>query len=202
LIISNLIRIQVDTCKAHAQEAVKTALDLETTPHYTQNTHYLQTLREQWLAHYKTVRVKHSEYKVRSSMVFECMERESPSFPSSSYNREPLKPTAPYRPYSEVETPQAKALRALVEAGYPNLRVSDLARLLPPDSFEEELVVMADVRAYYHVAYKVSCTHQLHFKRFIPQAAYHRPYSSHDRAWSSPCPGQTAFAEPFHEPTH
>jgi len=53
-----------------------------------------------------------------------------------------------------VETPEAKALRSLAEAGYPNIRVSDLARLLPPDSFEEELVVMADVRAYYHVAYK------------------------------------------------
>jgi thymidylate synthase ThyX len=123
---------------------------------------------------------------------------ETPNYSSSSYNREPPKPVVtPYRSaysnaeapqvnvlrtFVEAETPQAKALRALVEAGYLNLRVSDLSRLLPPDSFEEELVVMADVRAYYHVAYKVSCTHQLHFKAFIPQAAYHRPYSSHDRA--------------------
>ncbi|KAG1834946.1 P-loop containing nucleoside triphosphate hydrolase protein [Suillus subluteus] len=112
----NLIRIQVDICRTRAQDAVKTALELETaTPHYTQNTHYLQTLRERWLAHYKTVRS-----------------------PGGTY----------------PETPGAKALRALAEAGYAGLRVSDLARLLPPDSFEEELVVMADVRAYYHVAYK------------------------------------------------
>ncbi|KAG1727762.1 P-loop containing nucleoside triphosphate hydrolase protein [Suillus paluster] len=60
----------------------------------------------------------------------------------------------PHHPGSMSETPEAKALRALAEAGYANLRISDLARLLPPDSFEEELVVMADVRAYYHVAYK------------------------------------------------
>ncbi|OJA21305.1 hypothetical protein AZE42_12673 [Rhizopogon vesiculosus] len=65
-----------------------------------------------------------------------------------------LVPERPRPPYSSVETPEAKALRSLAEAGYPNIRVSDLARLLPPDSFEEELVVMADVRAYYHVAYK------------------------------------------------
>lgn len=35
-----------------------------------------------------------------------------------------------------------------------SLRVSELARLLLLGSFEEELAVMADVRAYYHVAYK------------------------------------------------
>ena len=194
-----MIRIQVDACKAHAKEAVKTALDLETTtPHYTQNTHYFQTLREKWLAHYKTARVKHSEYTLPSRSATPSEIVETPIYSSPSYNREPPRPVGtPYRSaYSNVqapqvnvvrtlvesEMPQAKALRALAEAGYPNLRVSDLSRLLPPDSFEEELVVMADVRAYYHVAYKVSCTHQLHFKAFIPQAAYHRPYSSHDRA--------------------
>ncbi|KAG1745129.1 P-loop containing nucleoside triphosphate hydrolase protein, partial [Suillus paluster] len=115
--VSNLIRIQVDICKARAREAVNMALDLETTPYYTQNTHYLQALREKWLAHYKTV---HSN-------------------PFRYYRAPPL---------------EAKALRALAEAGYTNLTVPDLARLLPPDSFEEELIVMADVRAYYHVAYK------------------------------------------------
>ncbi|KAG2148944.1 P-loop containing nucleoside triphosphate hydrolase protein [Suillus clintonianus] len=121
--VGDLIRIQVGVCKAHAQEAVKTALALETTPHYTQNTHYLQTLREKWLARYKTVRNRASQYK------------------------------APVHIRQQV-TPEAKALRALAEAGFANLGISDLARLLPPDSFQEELVVMADVRAYYHVAYK------------------------------------------------
>lgn len=60
-----------------------------------------------------------------------------------------------------------EALRALVEAGYPNLQASDLARLLPPGLFEDELLMMADVRAYYHVAYKVSCFLQLRFKALI-----------------------------------
>ncbi|KAG0701485.1 P-loop containing nucleoside triphosphate hydrolase protein [Suillus ampliporus] len=140
--VGNLIRIQVDVSKAHAQEAVKTALDLETVPHYTQNTHYLQTLREKWLAHYKTARNRSSQYI--------CDEDESTSEPYDSDGDE-----ATLEPYvSTLETPEAKALRALAEAGYPNLRVPDLARLLPPDEFEEELIVMADVRAYYHVAYK------------------------------------------------
>jgi hypothetical protein len=62
-------------------------------------------------------------------------------------------------------------LRFLADAGYAGLRVSDLARLLPPDSFEEELVVMADVRAYYHVAYKVSLAHHLRFNALITSSS-------------------------------
>jgi hypothetical protein len=181
--ISNLIRIHVEACKAHAQEAVKIALDLETTPHYTQNTHYLQTLQEKWLAHYKKVRVNSSRYKAHQyegaelSPVASDLEceysgpRETVSYPipprASIPNAIPPRASHPYSsmeaPYSTVEWPVDKALRSLAEAGYPNLRVQDLARLLPPDPYEEELIVMADVRAFYHVAYKVSYAHQLHF---------------------------------------
>ncbi|KAG1748050.1 hypothetical protein EDB19DRAFT_1945533 [Suillus lakei] len=135
--VGDLIRIQVGVCKARAQVAVKTALALETTPHYTQNTHYLQTLREKWLAYYKAVRNQPREYKVHPEqpVAYECYES------VGAYHR-------------TQETPESKALRALAEAGYAGLSVPDLARLLPPDSCEKELIVMADVRAYYHVAYK------------------------------------------------
>jgi hypothetical protein len=77
----------------------------------------------------------------------------------------------PGPPLPKVDTPEAKALRTLAEAGYAGLHVSDLARLLPPDSFEEELVVMADVRAYYHVAYKVSLAHHLRFNALITSSS-------------------------------
>ncbi|KAG1748049.1 P-loop containing nucleoside triphosphate hydrolase protein [Suillus lakei] len=139
--VGDLIRTQVDVCKALAKEAVKTALDLETTPYYTQNTHYLQTLCEKWLAYYKAVRNQPYRYMVHhqepaSESVDVAYHR-----PQDIYNR-------------PQETPESKALRALAEAGYAGLSVPDLARLLPPDSREKELIVMADVRAYYHVAYK------------------------------------------------
>ncbi|KAG1834900.1 P-loop containing nucleoside triphosphate hydrolase protein [Suillus variegatus] len=168
----NLIRVQVDICKARAQVAVRSALDLETTPHYTQNAHYFQTLRDKWLSHYKTARSRPSQYRAhRIRGDKEPASRpETPNPPKAhpslekdrkEYGQECSSPfgskgTAKPRTSSTplAETPEDKALRALAEAGYTNLRVSDLARLLPPDSFEEELVVMADVRAYYHVAYK------------------------------------------------
>jgi hypothetical protein len=52
-----------------------------------------------------------------------------------------------------------------------SLRVSELARLLLLGSFEEELAVMADVRAYYHVAYKVSLAHHLQFNALITSSS-------------------------------
>jgi thymidylate synthase ThyX len=128
--VGNLIRTQVDTCKALAKEAVKKALDLEATPYYTQNTHYLQTLSEKWLAYYKIVRKRK-------------LDRAPTAYESVAIS-----------PYHRGESPESKALRALAEAGYTSLSIPDLARLLPPDSREKELIVMADVRAYYHVAYK------------------------------------------------
>jgi len=150
--VGDLIRTQVEICKAHAQEAVKMALDMETTPHYTQNTRYFQLLREEWLAHYKKVRVNPSQYRNQA--------REDRNFPSEalhlgaelvaealSYNMS-MKST---RPFTMAETPETNALRAFAEAGHPNFWAPDLTR---PDSYEEELIVMADVRAYYHIAYK------------------------------------------------
>ena len=52
--------------------------------------------------------------------------------------------------------PEIQALEYLAQAGYKNLTVDDLVRLAPRDQqFEDELVVMADVRAYFTIAYKV-----------------------------------------------
>lgn len=153
--ISNLIRNQVDICKALAKKAVKTALDLETTPYYTQNTHYLQTLQEKWLAYYKAVRNQPHKYKVQKAV-----EISAPYEVSYAFERAPT-----------PEAPSSKALRALAEAGYVNLKKSDLARLLPPESCEKELIVMADVRAYYQVAYKVSLAYRLHFNVFIASSS-------------------------------
>ncbi|KAG2044019.1 hypothetical protein BDR03DRAFT_996026 [Suillus americanus] len=241
-VLEGYVGIHVGVCKAHAREAVKSALALETTPHYTQNTHYLQTLREKWLAHYKTVRSRASQYKARvyhiqqhhpttfsdndsekASMVegpMECegpMEGEGPTeyggpmeraYPSEvrdspretpraravaytpSFDSQPsaraqpaiwavpeqapvLRSATSSRVYATSETPEAKALRALAEAGYANIGISDLARLLPPDSFLEELVVMADVRAYYHVAYKASLRIIDHIPLTIEHALHH-----------------------------
>lgn len=47
------------------------------------------------------------------------------------------------------------ALAALADLGYTGLRLEDLGKLNPPDEYETELEVMAEVRAFFQVAYKV-----------------------------------------------
>ncbi len=46
-------------------------------------------------------------------------------------------------------------LANLTKLGYTGLSEVDLGKLNPPDIYEEELQVMAEVRAYFQVAYKV-----------------------------------------------
>ena len=48
-----------------------------------------------------------------------------------------------------------EALAALARLGF-TVKEEDLGKLNPPDEFQEELEVMAEVRAYFKVAYKVS----------------------------------------------
>jgi hypothetical protein len=43
----------------------------------------------------------------------------------------------------------------LASIGYPGLSAEDLGKLNPPDEYETELRVMAEVRGYFQVSYKV-----------------------------------------------
>jgi hypothetical protein len=46
-------------------------------------------------------------------------------------------------------------LAALAEIGYVGLSKDDLGKLNPPDEYETELEVMAEIRGYFQVSYKV-----------------------------------------------
>ncbi|KAF8839213.1 hypothetical protein BDN67DRAFT_906024 [Paxillus ammoniavirescens] len=132
-LVSELISADVEEYKSRTRCAMKETLELEDRPNYTQNTHYLLTLREKWLNKYRLGRRNPSQYQL-------------PSEPGGfDY------PT-PQRQTDDV----TNALYYLSQAGYSGLTADDLNRLRPynPDDFEDELIVMADVRAYFHVAYK------------------------------------------------
>ncbi len=127
--------------------AVETALKLEKDPLFTQNTHYLERCREKWLSLYKSIRNNPDQYLKRSRPPAAEM---PPAFTHSSLHQ-----MGPPK-LSTGQSPTDRALSALAELGYKNLAASDLARLnTAPDNFQEELMVMADVRAYFQVAYKV-----------------------------------------------
>lgn len=55
----------------------------------------------------------------------------------------------------EKEEKMRQAIALLTSAGYEGLKVEDLGKLHPPDIYEREMDVMAEVRGYFQVSYKV-----------------------------------------------
>ncbi|KIJ12486.1 hypothetical protein PAXINDRAFT_171167 [Paxillus involutus ATCC 200175] len=132
-LVSELIRSDVEEYKSQAHSALKETLELDVKPSYTQNTHYFESLCEKWHNTYKLGRRNPTQHLLTTA---DRGNRVSVAIESVS------------------TTHISNALHYLAQAGYSGLTAGDLARLLPPEPFEEELIVMAHVRAYFHVAYK------------------------------------------------
>ncbi|TFY83071.1 hypothetical protein EWM64_g941 [Hericium alpestre] len=116
-----------DLVKKHAdacQTIIKTMLESEHTP-FTQNEHYLHTCEEKWLSIQGC-----SCCCVQASIIPEA---ESASFSIQEQN---------------------ELLAHLMQFGHQVQSLADLAKLSPPDEFETEMMVMAQVRSYFQVAYK------------------------------------------------
>ncbi|KDQ18068.1 hypothetical protein BOTBODRAFT_63785 [Botryobasidium botryosum FD-172 SS1] len=105
-------------------------LQFEGPPLYTQNTHYNSAVRERWLTKYK-----HARRPKDSPLPSKVPSQGGPGWVT---------------PLSEAVQ---EALASLTRAGF-SVKEEDLVRLEPVDEYEEELGVMADVRAYFQVAYK------------------------------------------------
>ncbi|KAI0665083.1 P-loop containing nucleoside triphosphate hydrolase protein [Cubamyces menziesii] len=121
-----------------SQDQLKRAVERESAPYGTQNVDYFETMRNRWLARYKEVRNARTNGAAR------------PSLPGAVYlhihherEQEALR-----------RTREQEALRALENLGITNLVGNDLYRLISGNFYEDELLVMADVRAYFDIAYK------------------------------------------------
>ncbi|TDL15309.1 P-loop containing nucleoside triphosphate hydrolase protein [Rickenella mellea] len=142
-----------------SQQAVKISLAMEKNPLFTQNHHYLDSVREKWLSLYRIHRRQHAMCPAVPCVI--CLPgspttRSCSPQPEIEYDDAPTRAARylPQQPNGREITPLERALSALSELGYSGLTTNDLARLSPPDSFEDELIVMADVRSYFQAAYK------------------------------------------------
>ncbi|EIW56258.1 uncharacterized protein TRAVEDRAFT_49098 [Trametes versicolor FP-101664 SS1] len=156
-VVAPALMEQVNACANETLANVHTILKLERAAPYTQNTHYLADKRDKQLAQYKQARAFRAGRAANGSSGRSNGDSEDDSEEEGSaggsgsgggtFSRAPSK-LAP----KEKET-LLSALAELTRLGYP-VKEDDLGKLNPPDEYQEELEVMAEVRAYFQVSYK------------------------------------------------
>ncbi|EMD32900.1 hypothetical protein CERSUDRAFT_76972 [Gelatoporia subvermispora B] len=144
-----LIVVQhIAVCEERAQKRIDWLLELEQRP-WTRNDHYYSDYKDRFLARYRGAR-----RKIHQSSLATKLEGYKPVKPS-------VLPHA-----SDFERGVAKVLSGLNEINIAGVKASDLTKLLPTDTLEPALHIMAAVRAYFQVAYK-------RFSDYIPMALDH-----------------------------
>ncbi|KAJ8514913.1 hypothetical protein ONZ45_g7596 [Pleurotus djamor] len=137
--------------QGHIQRACKVAearilwlLRLEERP-FTLNEHYLADYKDKFLAHYKGIRGSQRHPDLLRSIQDHLARPPAPTM----YNLkgDVLQQGVPPSGISKV-------LSGLVEVGVSNVDAEDIPKILPPDQMEPALNIMAEVRAYFQVAYK------------------------------------------------
>ncbi|KAI0041017.1 hypothetical protein FA95DRAFT_1611344 [Auriscalpium vulgare] len=156
--VNNFVKKHYEICSPFIQHV----LELECTP-FTQNTHYLQSTREAWLAKYRSARS--ASITSGSDSPASRTEPEPFQFGSRAASKSgwgavnatlpaSATPSPPSLPAMKDPARLAKLLAELAEFGFSDLRGEDLKRLAKPDEYDTEMKVMAEVRSYFQVAYK------------------------------------------------
>ncbi|KAG5640591.1 hypothetical protein DXG03_007994 [Asterophora parasitica] len=166
IFIAEIVQKHFDACSSILLPIHK----FETTP-YTQNTHYLAESHAKWLGIYKEARSgsrssqpAHKKRKVDQgqSQAIRASQGKAPSLAPTGF-ASGSKGFSRKRPATDDEHPEGEserdlqikeALAALSALGYHGVKPEDLGRLVPPDEYETELQMMAEVRGYFQIAYK------------------------------------------------
>ncbi|KAF8152891.1 P-loop containing nucleoside triphosphate hydrolase protein [Pholiota molesta] len=174
--VRSILKQHFGNCLLRAEERVKWLLRLEDVP-FSLNTHYLSNYTSQFLAHYKGAREAYLNTTANATIgtqaaspaPFQWTPNSFPGVKKSAQEsfaspnqltfeaQNPQKsafgtPTAPNQ--TQAHPALSKVLSGLAELGLTGVKAEDLPKLLPPDPMEPALVIMADVRAYFQVAYK------------------------------------------------
>ncbi|KAF8161524.1 P-loop containing nucleoside triphosphate hydrolase protein [Crassisporium funariophilum] len=140
--VKAIMQQHIKRCLGRTEESIAWFIKLENRP-FSLNTHYLSDYKSKFLAHYKGSREKYGRPNLMSLI--------------NSYS--PASLTAGILNKTPVGIPPqltgiAKILSGLAEIGLVGVKPEDLPKLLQADEMEPALTIMADVRAYFQVAYK------------------------------------------------
>ena len=128
-LIRNLVQKQIRTLAQSAREKINTLYFIEEIP-FTQNEEYFFNYRNKLLARYRTLlRESRGQFGLVQSL--EGYQPTHNGYPDAFWN--------------DINT----ILSKLVARGIHGVQASDLAKLLPSDSMDPALEIMAEVRAYF-----------------------------------------------------
>ncbi|PBK61230.1 hypothetical protein ARMSODRAFT_1089911 [Armillaria solidipes] len=142
LFVQDYLKLQLQ----RTEEKVDWLYSLEDLP-FTLNTHYLADYNAKFFAYYKGARQRASSGDVISKLQ---------GFQNG------VRTTSVQYTTANI----TNAISALSAIGIEGIKANDLSKLLPPDQMEPALSIMAEVRAYFQVAYK-------RFTDIIPLAIDH-----------------------------
>ncbi|KAF9447051.1 hypothetical protein P691DRAFT_732102 [Macrolepiota fuliginosa MF-IS2] len=134
-----LVQDHLKTCFAKTENRINWLVDLEDKA-FSLNTHYLSDYKSKFLTYYRGARRKNNHSDVMNTINTYT----PPASPSMNSSKQPVSSSYGI----------SKVLSGLAEMGLTGVQAHDLAKLLKTDSMEPALEIMADVRAYFQVAYK------------------------------------------------
>jgi hypothetical protein len=126
--VRNIMQSHIQRCADTAEQQIGFLLTEEHEP-FTLNTHYYTDYRSKFLGHYKRDRLMSSH---ATNRVMRNLDPDT----------------------TGMESTLDDAIVSLTRLGLRSVDASSLAALLPPDPMEPAIGIMADVRAYFQVAYK------------------------------------------------
>ncbi|KAI9465219.1 P-loop containing nucleoside triphosphate hydrolase protein [Lactarius psammicola] len=124
--VRNIMQSHIQRCADAATQHIDSLLKDENEP-FTLNARYYAEYRARFLSYYKTGRLRS-----KSSVIRNLEDGTNPG----------------------MRIALNEAIAALAKLGLRSVEASSLAALLPPDPMEPAIGIMADVRAYFQVAYK------------------------------------------------
>ncbi|KAI8996213.1 P-loop containing nucleoside triphosphate hydrolase protein [Trametes punicea] len=159
--ISPSVMEQVALCSGKTADHLKTILKLESAAPFTQNVHYFKAKREKHLATYKQARAnrprpgsstRHADdYDTESGAEEWAVEGGLGEGAKEDFSFSMPRPSTMLS--QKDKDSLRNALAELTKLGY-QVTEDDLGKLNKSDEYEEEMEVMAEVRAYFAVSYK------------------------------------------------
>ncbi|TFK69298.1 hypothetical protein BDN72DRAFT_768086 [Pluteus cervinus] len=160
LAFTELVEKRFESCL----ERLNDTLETEQYP-FTQNYHYLATSTEGWFSRHKEARARVHSQPLAAASAGRPEFQPAAAVPSpfqknlnlstrSALLQPPSVSVATLAPTNDSRAKLNALFVALADVGYHGLNEEDLARLNPPDEYETEMRVMAEVQGYFKVSFK------------------------------------------------